>query len=116
MEDRPNQNNSLDSLEDPGTVVESTPTTSPSSAPPPESSSSSDTPSPQPKPPETRSTLRSKLSKRVQVLVSRFNIYLLSFILIILLAIIFVYIGLQKTKQQTAQSDVSTQFLTADTL
>lgn len=95
MENTPQENNELDTLEDPGTVVENAPTGSDG------------------KKPEKKKV---SLAKRVQGLISHLNIYLLLFILILVITAGIIYVGIQRNKKADTATTINTQPLTKETL
>ncbi len=96
MESKPEENNELDTLEDPGTVVESK-TGSDGSGQKPEKKKTS-------------------LGKRVQGLVGKLNVYLLLFVLIVILSAGIVFIGIQRNKKADITTTIGTQPLTKETI
>lgn len=94
MENKPEENNELDTLEDPGTVVEG----------------KTDGSSAKPEKP------KQGLGKRIQGLVSHLNIYLLLFILILVLTGGIIFIGIQRNKKADVTTTIGTQPLTKETI
>lgn len=94
MENKPEENNELDTLEDPGTIVES----------------KTENGSVKPEKP------KQSLGKRVQGLVSHLNIYLLLFILILVLTAGIIFIGIQRNKKADVTTTIGTQPLTKETI
>jgi cytoskeletal protein CcmA (bactofilin family) len=103
----PQDNNELNSLEDPGTVVEQDNTAAGQSASGNEAASATGGDTPKPK---------KSFNKRIQNLINRVNIYLLLFILIIVLAAGIVFVGYQRTKKEAAPVAINTQPLDAEAL
>lgn len=95
MENTPQESNELDTLEDPGTVVEGANN------------------NPNDNKPEKKKV---SLAKRVQGLVSHLNIYLLLFILILVVTGAIIFIGIQRNKKADVSTTISTQPLTKETL
>lgn len=104
--DTPQDENALDSLEDQGTVVESSSSDASSSG-----SSISPDSSSQNTPPSKQT-----FGNRVRNLASRINIYFLLFLLIIVIAGLVVFVSLQQSRKETATGPTDTQQLTPETL
>lgn len=64
----------------------------------------------------TQSRKKESLVQRVQHFITKINIYLLLFILVIVLAAAIVFISLQRNRSELAQKELETQELTADEL
>jgi cytoskeletal protein CcmA (bactofilin family) len=96
MENQPNNDNELNSLEDPGTVI----------------TGSSANSGPDNKPEKKKKGLK----VRIQGLISHFNIYLLLFVLIVVLVAGFTFVSVQNNKKEAAPTDIQTQTLTPDAL
>jgi len=59
---------------------------------------------------------KEKFIQRIQNLVSRINIYLLLFVLVILLAVGVVFVSMQRAKRETNQANLATEQLTTEQL
>jgi hypothetical protein len=102
----PQDNNELNSLEDPGTVIEQDNTAAVQNGGDDNTPASGDN---VPKP-------KKSLNKRIQGLINKVNIYLLLFILIIVLAAGIVFVGYQRNKKAETPVAVNTQPLDAEAL
>ncbi|MCA9332643.1 hypothetical protein KDA00_02100 [Candidatus Saccharibacteria bacterium] len=97
MDNKPEENNELDTLEDPGTVVEN------------EQQKTGGDNAKADKP-------KVSFAKRIQGLVSHLNIYLLLFILILVLTGAIIFVGIQRNKKADVETTINTQPLTKETL
>ena len=96
MENTPQEaNNELDTLEDPGTVVEN-----------------KDKPGSGGKPEKPKVSF----AKRIQTLVSRLNVYMLLFILILVITGGMVFVSIQRNNKADQIATINTQELTKETL
>lgn len=102
----PQDNNELNSLEDPGTVIEQDNTAAA------QNGSGDNTPASGDNVPKPKKSL----NKRIQGLINKVNIYLLLFILIIVLAAGIVFVGYQRNKKAETPVAVNTQPLDAEAL
>ncbi len=96
MENAPQENNELDTLEDPGTVVEANANADGTN-----------------KKPEKKKV---SFAKRVQGLISHLNIYMLLFILILVLTGVIIFVGIQRNKKVDVTTTIGTQPLTKETI
>jgi cytoskeletal protein CcmA (bactofilin family) len=100
----PQDDKEINSLEQPETAT--TPSASPGSS---TTNASGNTSNDEPRKKE-------KINKRLQNLITRVNIYLLLFIMIVVLAAGIVYVGLQRSKNEIGNNTITTQELTTEEL
>ncbi len=100
MENTPKEeNNELDSLENPGTVVENT-------------TSSEGNGNSEKKPEKTKQSF----GKKTQGLISHLNIYLLMFILILVITGVIIFVGIQRNKKVDTASTIDNQPLSEEVI
>jgi len=103
--DTPQDENELNSLEDPGTVI------GPGSASAP---LTPENPNQQPERPSNQT--KKPFGERLRSALSRVNIYLLFFILIMLVALLIIFVAWQRSRQENPDGVINTQDLTQETL
>lgn len=104
--DAPEEDKEINSLEGPAT---NTPL---GGTPPAEDNQTAQDSSQQPAPP----VKKEKINRRIQNLITRVNIYLLLFILIVVLAGAILFVSLQRSKKELGDTNLATQQLTAEEL
>lgn len=103
MENKPAEDNELNSLESPDTGADTNSTPADTS----QTDGTDKKPEPKKKP---------SLGKGVRGLISHLNIYLLLFILIVVVVVGFTFVSIQKNKKEAAPTTITTQSLTQDEL
>lgn len=112
MENEPDKNPQLDSLEDPGTVVQTEKDLSAGAVTDATSADSTNADQPTSPPPGPKKRFS---RRRLQDLLSQVNVYLLIFILVVVLAALGVFISFQRSRKEST-SQLTTTPLTAETL
>ncbi len=107
MEKTPEEDNEINSLEAPDTPEASSDSTNSTST---SGSGSAVSPAPFSKP------KKSFFSGGIQGIITRINIYFLLFIFIVILAVIIMFIGLQRSKKEAINPTIDTQKLTPEEL
>lgn len=112
MENKPEDTNQSQSTPDPNATTPEAGGSSPTEGISLEGGNDASTPEP------TVATVKPKQSfgKRIQGLISHLNIYLLTFILIVILALGMILISIQRNKKVDTPTTINTQTLTADEL
>lgn len=113
MENKPEENNQLNTLEDKETVVEAASAATPAAD---QSNSLESTGTASSVTSAAVAPKKESAGKRIRGLITHVNIYLLLFILIVVLSAGVVFVGIQRNKKELAPTTINTQPLSNETL